>query len=181
MLRTTLALAVLLAAASQLHAQDFPEPPKPTKEHEWLKQFVGEWDIDSEASFGPEQTMTCAGKQTSRMLGDYWVVNDGEMTPMGMVMKSIQMIGFDPRTKKFVGTFVGSGDTTFWKYEGSLDKTGKKITLEANGPNMLTGKMTKFRDEYEFKSPDHIVMNGSMLGDDGKWVTFMTGNMMRKK
>lgn len=180
MLRITLAIAVLFAAASQLAAQDFPAPPKPTMEHEWLKQFVGEWDTDNEASFG-EQKITCTGKQTSHMLGDYWVVNDGEMTPMGMTMKSLQAIGYDPAKKKFVGTFISSGDGTFWIYEGTLDKAGKKLTLEADGSNMLTGKMTKFRDAYEMKSPDHIVMTGEMLGDDGKWITFMTGNLKRKK
>ena len=74
MLRTILALAVLAGAALQLHAQDFPEPPKPTKEHEWLKQFVGEWDIDSEASFGPEQNVDLCWQadfaDARRLLGD---------------------------------------------------------------------------------------------------------------
>lgn len=181
MFRILLALTIVAGASSQLAAQDFPTPAKPTKEHEWLKQFVGEWDSDNEANFGPDQKMSCSGKQSSKMLGEYWVINEGEMTPMGMEMKSLQAIGYDPTKKKFVGTFISSADGTFWVYEGSLDKAGKKLTLEADGPNMLTGKTTKFRDAYEIKSPDHIVMTGSMLGDDGKWTTFMTGNMKRKK
>jgi hypothetical protein len=141
---------------------------------------VGEWDVDSEATFG-EQKITCNGKTSSRMLGPYWVINDGEMTPMGSVMKSLQTIGYSPAKKKFIGTFISSEDSTFWIYEGALDKSGKKLTLEADGPNMLTGKTTKFRDAYEVKSPDHIVVTSDMLGDDGKWITFMTGNMKRKK
>ena len=60
-------------------------------------------------------------------------------------------------------------------------KPVRSSTLEADGPNMLTGKTTKFRDSYEIKSPDHIAMTGEMLGDDGKWLTFMTGNFKRKK
>jgi hypothetical protein len=179
MLRTILALAILAGAASQLVAQDFPAPAKPTQEHQWLKQLVGEWDTDNEATFG-EQKVACTGTQSSRMLGDYWVLNEGEMTPMGMVMKSLQAIGYDPARKKFVGTFISSADGTFWIYEGTLDKAGRKLTLEADGPNMLTGKTTKFRDSYEIKSPDHVAMTGEMLGDDGKWVTFMTGNSKRK-
>src|SRR5690606_2922679 len=135
---------------------------------------------DNEATFG-EQTFACNGKQSSRMLGEFWVINDGEMTPMGSVMKSLQTIGYDPAKKKFIGTFISSEDGTFWLYEGSLDKAGKKLTLEADGPNMLTGKTTKFRDAYEIKSPDHIVVTSEMLGDDGKWNSFMSGNMKRKK
>jgi hypothetical protein len=68
-----------------------------------------------------------------------------------------------------------------WKYEGPVDSTGKILTLEADGPNFITGKTTKFRDIYEFKTKDHIAATSTMLGDDGKWVTFMTGNVKRKK
>jgi hypothetical protein len=56
------------------------------------------------------------------------------------------------------------------------------LTLEADGPNMMVpGKMSKFRDIYEFKSPDEIATTSSMQGDDGKWITFSTGTARRKK
>jgi hypothetical protein len=51
----------------------------------------------------------------------------------------------------------------------------KKTTFEAEGPNfMAEGKKAKFRDTNEFKSPDHSDAMSSMLGEDGKWVRFMT-------
>ena len=43
------------------------------------------------------------------------------------------------------------------------------------------GKLTKFRDSYEFKSPDHIISTSEILGADGKWITFMSGESHRKK
>jgi hypothetical protein len=124
------------------------------------------------------------------MLGEFWVVseyrgdwvvseNRGETG--GTSMTAIQTIGYDPEKKKYVGTWVDSMTTFIWKYEGTVDESGKTLTLEAEGPNfMAAGKLAKFRDAYEFKSKDHIVATSSMQGEDGKWVTFMTGNLRRK-
>ncbi len=68
-----------------------------------------------------------------------------------------------------------------WIYEGAVDETGNKLVLEAKGPNfMADGKLTKFRDAYEFKSPDHIIVTSSLLGEDGRWITFMSGESKRK-
>ena len=97
-------------------------------------------------------------------------------------MTAVQMIGYDSEKKKYVGTWVDSMMNHMWRYEGSVDDSGKTLTLEAEGPNfMAAGKTTKFRDAYEFKSKDHIVATSSMLTDDGKWVTFMTGQVRRVK
>lgn len=45
---------------------------------------------------------------------------------------------------------------------------------------MADGKLTKFRDAYEFRAPDQIIVTSSMLGEDGKWITFMSGESKRK-
>jgi hypothetical protein len=70
-----------------------------------------------------------------------------------------------------------------WKYEGSVDASGKVLTLDADGPNFMEGdgKLTKFQDIYEFKTVDEFLMTSRMLGRDGKWVTFMTGKAKRVK
>jgi hypothetical protein len=164
-------------------AQEVPAFPEPTQEHEWLQQFAGEWETEAEASMEPGQPpMKCKGKATSRMLGSFWVITESEGDMLGMKVQAVQTIGYDAEKKKYVGTWVDSMVNYMWDYEGSVDSTGKKLTLEAEGPNFMTGgKSTKFRDTYEFKSKDHIESTSSMLGDDGKWVTFMTGQMRRKK
>jgi hypothetical protein len=177
------ALLSILFAASMLVAQEPPKTPPPQKEHEWLKQFVGEWETAAEAPAGPGQpAFKCKGTMSSRMLGGYWVVSESKADLAGTQMNAIQTIGYNPQTKKYVGSWVDSMFNHFWKYEGSVDSTGKVLTLEAEGPNfMAEGKTATFRDIYEFKSKDHIVSSSQMQGEDGKWITIMTGNITRKK
>ena len=176
------AAASLISLQTTLFAQE-PEFPAPVKEHQWLQQFVGEWETHSEATMGPDQQpLKCEGSMTTRMLGGFWVINEIKGDMAGTTMSGLQTIGYDPDRKKYVGTWVDSMMNYLWKYEGTVDKSGKKITLEAEGPNfMAAGKLTKFRDAYEFKSADQIISTSSMQTEDGQWITFMTGTMQRKK
>lgn len=132
---------------------------------------------------GPDEPpMKCSATMTTRMLGGFWVINETEGDIMGMRFNAIQTIGYDTTTKKYVGTWIDSMMNYMWRYEGTVDEAGKMLTLEAVGPNfMVEGKEAKFRDAYEFKSADHIIATSSMLGEDDKWVTFMTGHIRRKK
>ena len=68
-----------------------------------------------------------------------------------------------------------------WHYEGTVDTAGKKLTLDAEGPSMTgVGKMTKYKDAYEFKDDDTIIATSSMQGADGKWTMIMEGTAKRK-
>lgn len=176
-------LFVAACVASPAAAQEFPEFPKPQQEHEWLQQFVGEWESEAEAHAATGQEgMKCKGTVKSRMLGGFWVVSESQTDMLGTQVNAVQTVGYDPEKKKYVGTWVDSMFNHLWKYTGTVDESGKKLTLEAEGPNFLTpGKTSLFRDAYEFKDKDHIVVTSSMQGDDGNWITFMTGNMRRKK
>jgi hypothetical protein len=170
-------------SVSNTLAQQLPTLPAPEKEHEWLQQFVGEWESEAEGLMGPGQPpMKCRGTISSRMLGGLWMVSEIKTDLPGVQVSALQTIGYDAQTKKYVGTWVDSVMNYMWKYEGTVDKTGKILTLEAEGPDFNSDrKLTRFRDVYEFKSKDHIIAISSMQGPDGKWVTFMTGNMRRKQ
>ena len=176
---------LLLAGAIQGDRVVGQEPPvvEPSQEHKWLAQFVGDWTTDSKGTAGPGQPpMECAGKLSSKKLGEFWVLNEMKGDMVGTPMNGMQTIGYDETKKKFVGTWVDSMSPFMWRYEGTLDKSGKVLTLEADGPNFTEpGKLTKFQDIYEFKSKDEIAITSKMLGSDGKWITFMSGAGKRIK
>jgi Protein of unknown function (DUF1579) len=178
-----LAAVMLLIFPAVSRTQAPPEMPKPVKEHEWLKQFVGDWEMEGTCDMGPgAEPMKSKGTESARMMGGFWLIAEGKGEAMGMPFTHIMTLGYDVEKRKYIGTWVDSMLGHMWKYEGSVDATGKIITLEAEGPNFMAGgKMTKFRDVMEFKDKDHRVLTSSMLGEDGKWVTFMRGESRRKK
>lgn len=164
-------------------AQELPEAPKPTKEHKWLSKFEGKWSLSSSGVTGPGQPpIENNGTLTSKILGGYWVINKMESEMMGMAFQGIQTIGYDEKTKKYVGTWVDSTNGFMWKYSGTVEKNGKKLVLEADGPDMQDpNKTTKYRDAYEFIGADEITLTSSAQDSDGKWVDFMTGTAKRIK
>ncbi|MFO0814365.1 MAG: DUF1579 domain-containing protein [Gemmatales bacterium] len=180
MIRLIAILAACLVCGS-IVAQEGPGAP-PGKEQVWLKQFVGEWETSAEAIMAPGQpSMKCTGTASNRMLGN-WMVSETKTTAMGSTVTGLQTIGYHLDSKKFVGTWIDSMNNHLWHYKGSLDATGKILTLDAEGPNFTQpGKMSSFQDIYEFKSADHYIITSKIKGDDGKWITFMTGDVKRKK
>ncbi len=173
----------LLVGTVVLHAQDTPKMPGAEKEHDWLKQLVGEWEMESEMVSGPGQpAQKIKGIESVRTVGGLWVFAQSKgCTPMGVPMTAVLTLGFDPQKKKYVGTWIDSHLNHLWLYEGTIDPTGKILTLETEGPDMKDiTKRAKYRDVLEIKSKDHKVLTSSTLGEDGKWTTFMTANYRRK-
>lgn len=164
-------------------APETPEMPKPTKEHEWLLKFVGEWEMESEVKMDPSGPPVAAtATESVRSLGGFWIIAEGETKAMGMSFSYIMSLGYDPDKKRYVGTWIDSMNGYLWVYDGSLDSTGKILTLEAEGPcPTKPGEMSKFKDITEFKSPDHRVFSSKMQDENGEWVTFATGHSRRKK
>jgi hypothetical protein len=78
-------------------------------------------------------------------------------------------LGFDPESKKYVGTWIDSMGSHLWKYVGTVDSAGKILTLETEGPCPMKPGLSKFREVTEWKGKDDRVFTSSIQGDDGKW------------
>ncbi len=162
---------------------------EPRKEHHWLQKFVGEWvmeDATADDPAAPGQSQPHPRwVETVRSLHGVWVVGEGrgEMPGGGGPATTMITLGFDPRTGRFVGTWLGSMMTHLWVYSGSLDPAGRVLTLETEGPDFadFARPNKKYRDVFEFKSDDHRVLTSHTLGDDGTWTQFMTAHYRRKR
>lgn len=155
---------------------------EPHAQHHWLQKLVGEWTFEHEAAMEPGQPpMKTRGSETVRSLGEVWVLCHGEFEmPDGGIGKTIMTLGYDPVKERFVGSFIGSMMTYLWVYEGSLDSSGKILTLNTEGPAFSGQGMSKYQDRIEFVSDDHRTLTASTAGPDGVWQTFMTAHYRRK-
>ncbi len=158
--------------------------PEPTREHQWLMQLVGDWELVSECVMGPDQPPSISrGKQTTRALGSMWTLGEMETPgPDDQPMYSLITLGYDPVRGKFVGSFIASCMTHHWLYEGTLDANQRVLTLNAEGPSFANeGSMAKYQDIIEIVDHDNYLFSSRYQDKDGNWVNFMHGKHTRIK
>jgi hypothetical protein len=125
---------------------------------------------------GPDQPpIHSTGRLVNRSLGGAWLVCEGSAEmPDGGPMTSIITLGFDPLQNRFVGTFIASCMTYLWLYSGSLDASGKKLSLDAKGPSFADpNKLANYIDAWEIIHADEHVLTSQFQDDAGQWHSFM--------
>jgi len=177
----TLVIAVALLAGA-FPVQDMPEA-KPLEQHEWLQQLVGEWTVTMEASMGPDvEPMRMEGTESVRSIGGLWILGEGSATLGGKHVASILTLGYDPRRKAFVGSWIDTVQTHMWSYVGTLDEARKVLTLDTEGPAFDDPtKNAKYRDAIELEDRDHKVLTSSLQDEKGNWTAFMRAEYRRKR
>jgi hypothetical protein len=162
--------------------QEMCKAAKPQKEHEWLTRLVGDWTMEGECSMGPgEPPMKSEAKESVRSLGGLWIVAEGSCTlPDGTPGTTQMTLGYDPLAKRYVGNWIGSMMTHMWVYNGTVDASGKVLTLDTEGPSFADpGKRAKYQDIIEIVGDDERILRSQVQGDDGKWTQFMTAHYRR--
>jgi Protein of unknown function (DUF1579) len=171
--------AAILAAAvdeskKNVQSEEF-KMPEPQKEHKWLQQMVGQWDADIEVYEPNKPVQKSKGSESVRMIGGFWMLAEDKGMVMDKPFTGILTIGYDTDKKKYVATWVDSMNNYLWKYEGTVDEDGDKLTLLGEGPcPRFPGKILKFKHTLELKSKDDRVYSSYMQEEDGKWTPMVT-------
>ncbi|MBL9118909.1 MAG: DUF1579 domain-containing protein [Phycisphaerae bacterium] len=145
-------------------------------EHQWLEQLVGEWTSEVRCRMGPDQPeLTFTWQESVRSLRGLWILCEGtsEMSD-GSTARTVMTLGFDPRTGRFVGTYIGSMMTHLWVYDGGLDAGRTILTLDTNGPGFGTdGAMARFQDTIELHPDGTRELRSQYQDEKGEWHPFM--------
>lgn len=176
-----LATIVCVFAVSQSLAADpkTPRPTRPRPEHQFLKRFVGDWECTTDASFGPGRSVTTKGTMTAHMIGNFWVVIDRKADIGGLAYHGRATYGYDSRKKKYVGTWTDTMAPILWHYEGDAEENS--LAVESEGPHPSLPGNHRFRNTWEFKTKDEIVLTSEMEGRDGKMIPILKSTCRRKQ
>lgn len=158
------------------------EQEQATEEHRWLGQLVGDWVYETTAVMGPDEPRaTFKGSDQVRAIGDFWIVAEGvgEM-PGGGTARMMMTLGYDPRRKRFVGTFIHAAMSFLWPYDGQLDAARRVLTLDSEGPAMHDpSKTARYRDVITLIDDGERTFSSMVQGDDGQWTEFMSTRYRR--
>ncbi len=144
----------------------------PGKEHEFLKKYAGDWDVDASAwsqPGGPVQKSKGTMKNTLIFDGRY-VKCDFEGMMGGMSFKGLEVIGYDLFKKMYTTFWIDSMSTGFMTTTGTLNAAGNVLTETGMSPDPMTdGKtMQKFKNVTTFTGDGKYKFEMFMVMPDGK-------------
>ena len=136
--------------------------PQATPEHQVLKKELGTWDATmkmyTDMTGAPiSDPMIVKGKETNKMLGEFWIVSDFEASFGGMPFKGHGVFGYDSKAGKYSGSWVDSMTPTVSHMIGSYDKKTKTMSYETKGVGP-DGKPMLGKNVVVYKDADHRIM-----------------------
>ena len=179
-----IAIALLVCGTLAQSTESTKDHGKPARDHEWLKQLVGEWDVQFKMYMQPDQPPTeSTGTDSVRALGDHWIIAETRTTMMGAPYTGILSLGYNALKKQFNGTWIDSFGGQLWIYKATLNDAGDTMTLETEGPSLTQGpdKTARYREVIQITGKDTRTFNSSTETEDGKWMKIVTIEYRRKK
>ena len=179
---SSISIAIALVVSSVL-AQSPSTSPAPAKDQQWLKQLVGEWDMQFKMYMQPDQPpVESAGTDSVHTLGDYWIIADTKTQMMGSPYHGRLSLGYNALKRQFNGTWIDSFGGQLWVYKGTLNDAGDTMTLETEGPSLENpDKTARYKEVIQTTGKDSRTFTSSFETEDGKWTKILTIDYRRKK
>jgi len=165
-----------MSSAQEMSAQDkqmmemMMKYGTPGKNHEVLKKFAGNWDVEIKSWQKPgDQPMMSKGSMKAELLFEgRYVKCDFEGMMMGQKFMGLEIVGYDLYQNKYVTFWIDSMSTAFLQTSGTLDASGMVLTETGSSPNPMTGGMEKLKNMTTFMPDGKIKFEMIMFMPDGK-------------
>ena len=175
-LMTALAWLPAPGTAQQMSAEDkqmqemMMKYGMPGKNHELLKKYVGDWNIEMKGWMKPgDEPMMSTGTQKATLIFDgRYVKFNYEGMMGGQKFSGLEIIGYDMFQNKYTSWWIDSMSTSFIVTTGTLDMSGKVLTETGMVPDPMTGKLQKVKNVTTFMEDGKYKFEMYMAGPDGK-------------
>lgn len=122
------------------------EYSSPGDKHKALDRLVGKWSTTTKV--WPEGPTSTPSESTGTsnlkwILGKRHLQQESQGTMLGMKVSSVGFFGYDNFKKKYTSTWMESTSTARYTAEGTMDRTGKVITMHGRMDEFLTGEHDK--------------------------------------
>ena len=176
---TTLVAALLIAAPL---APQTPPVPKPGAEHKLLTADAGTWDAVVEMQAEPgKPPMKSKGVEVNTIgCGGLCLATSFKGEMAGMPFEGRGLTTWDPKKKKYVGTWTDSMSAGLSIGETTYDPKTKKFNGVMEGPDM-TGNIMKARSVTEMTAAGTRIFTLYGPGPDGKEAQMMKITYTRRK
>ncbi len=174
-------ISTVLLIGLSLSVGTFAQGPEAAPEHAALKKDVGTWNASIKFWMGADgkadasaQPMESKGTEVSRMVGDFWVINEFKGDFGGMPFEGHGVTGYNPQAKKFQGSWVDSMNPFAMHMEGTYDEKTKTMTSMGKGVGP-DGKETKSKSTvvYDGDNKRTMTMYELKAGTENDWVRSM--------
>ena len=170
-----IALVILFAA------QQPPAPPTPGPEHKLLTADAGTWDAVVEMAEPGKPPMKSKGVEVNTVgCGGLCLVTSFKGDMGGMPFDGRGVTTWDPKKKKYVGSWTDSMSTGLSIGESTYDAAKKTFTGVMEGPDM-TGNIMKARSVTQHTAAGTRVFTLYGPGPDGKEAQMMKITYTKRK
>jgi hypothetical protein len=171
------------APDSQKVAQEYMKLMMPGEHHAFLKNYAGDWQIETTAMMTPgaAPVKSQSTAHAELIMGDRFVMTRFTGTMFGQPFEGFQIIGYDNIGKKYRSFWIDNMGTSFYMTSGNLDKTGKVLRETGQWPNPMGKAPMPVRAITRFTGPGEFTYELYMTGQDGKEMKALENKAVMKK
>ncbi len=159
----TLLCMLAVCISTSAGAQDLP---KPGKAHALFARDAGTWDCDLKMFFqGPQAPPTeFKGVEVNKLVsGDLYLQTSFKCQMGDRSFEGHSLMGYDPRSKKYVGTWVDNFTSIPSRIKGEYDQDARTFTVhkavvDASGKELKSKQITTWLDESRKKTEIFLVV-----------------------
>ncbi len=177
----TLLCILAVCISTRASAQDLP---KPGRAHALFARDAGTWDCDVKMFFqGPQGPPTeSKGVEVNELVsGDLYMQSSFTGQMRDQRFEGHSLMGYDPRSKQYVGTWVDNFTSIPTQFKGEYDEQAKTLTVrsivvDGSGQEIKQKQITTWLDESKKKWEIFMVVDA-----DGKEVEIKLMEMTATK